>query len=123
MYRFESKHHIRQASEFVVVKQQGKRIVDLCFVFIYLKAKRDYPRLGMVIGKKHCPLAVNRNRLKRIIRETFRLNQHRLSAIDLVVALKSPLVEPTELRKLSDQEQSECIKNLFAQLIARCDGL
>ncbi|HEX2974100.1 MAG TPA: ribonuclease P protein component [Tepidisphaeraceae bacterium] len=37
----------------------------------------DRPRLGMTIGKKHGN-AVQRNRLRRLLREAFRLEQHNL---------------------------------------------
>ena len=116
MFRFLSKHHIRQASEFDAVFKQGKRIVADCFAFYFIKTERDYPRLGMVISKRNCALAVNRNRIKRVIREQFRLNQHLISTVDLVVTLKSPL------KKMSDEEQGECIKKLFSQLTTYCDG-
>ena len=46
-------------------------------------------RLGLAIAKKRVKLAVQRNRIKRIIRESFRLNQHQLPAIDIVVMVKS----------------------------------
>ncbi|PCI51667.1 MAG: ribonuclease P protein component [Gammaproteobacteria bacterium] len=46
-------------------------------------------RLGLAIAKKRVKLAVQRNRIKRIIRESFRLNQHELPAIDMVVMVKS----------------------------------
>lgn len=43
------------------------------------------PRLGLVIAKKNVRLAVKRNRLKRLIRESFRHKQHHLPAIDAIV--------------------------------------
>ena len=46
-------------------------------------------RLGLAIAKKRVKLAVQRNRIKRQIRESFRLNQHNLPAIDIVVMVKS----------------------------------
>ena len=46
-------------------------------------------RLGLAIAKKRVKLAVQRNRIKRIIRESFRLNQHELPPIDMVVMVKS----------------------------------
>lgn len=116
MFRFLSKHHIRKSTEFDAVFKQGTRLGGRCFAFHFIKTEREYPRLGMVISKRNCALAVHRNRIKRIIREQFRLNQQSLSGIDLVVALKSPI------KKISDQEQSECIKKLFLQLITHCDG-
>ena len=47
------------------------------------------PRLGLVIAKKNVKLAVNRNRIKRLIREEFRLHQNFLPPIDLVAIASS----------------------------------
>jgi ribonuclease P protein component len=44
-----------------------------------------HARIGFVISKKNVRLAVNRNRVKRIIRESFRLNQHNLPSCDIVI--------------------------------------
>jgi ribonuclease P protein component len=44
-------------------------------------------RLGMVIGKKLLRRAVDRNRVKRCIRECFRLRRADLPACDLIVRL------------------------------------
>lgn len=43
------------------------------------------PRLGLVIAKKNVRNAVDRNRMKRLIRESFRLQQHQLPPIDAIV--------------------------------------
>jgi ribonuclease P protein component len=43
------------------------------------------PQLGLAIGKKNCRAAVGRNRLKRIIRESFRHNRAQLGGLDVVV--------------------------------------
>jgi ribonuclease P protein component len=42
-------------------------------------------RLGLAVPKKHVRTAVERNKIKRIIRESFRKNQHLLSGLDIVV--------------------------------------
>ena len=44
-------------------------------------------RLGLVVGKKLLKHAVDRNRLKRIVREQFRLRRASLPVMDLVVRL------------------------------------
>ena len=44
-----------------------------------------HPRLGLIFSKKNVRRAVDRNRLKRIVRESIRLQQHRLPAVDIVV--------------------------------------
>ena len=43
------------------------------------------PRLGLLVTRKHAARASERNRIKRCIREAFRLEQDRLGAVDLLV--------------------------------------
>jgi ribonuclease P protein component len=64
-------------------------------------------RLGLVVSKKNAPLAVERNRLKRIIREQFRLNQNKLEDLDLVV-----LIRPG-LSKKTNQEINDIVRQQF----------
>ncbi|MCL6414236.1 ribonuclease P protein component [Aestuariirhabdus sp. Z084] len=45
----------------------------------------DYPRLGLVIAKKNVRFAVSRNRIKRLIRESFRHHQAELKGLDIVI--------------------------------------
>lgn len=45
----------------------------------------QYARLGLAITKKKTKRAVDRNRLKRLVRESFRSHQHLLTGMDLVV--------------------------------------
>ncbi|WP_298185589.1 ribonuclease P protein component [uncultured Pseudomonas sp.] len=61
----------------------------------------DHPRLGLVIGKKSVKLSVERNRLKRQIRESFRLNQESLVGWDIVVVARKGLgdLENAELAR------------------------
>ncbi|MBD9483300.1 ribonuclease P protein component [Pseudomonas sp. PDM14] len=51
----------------------------------------DHPRLGLVIGKKSVKLSVERNRLKRLIRDSFRHNQDLLGGLDIVVVARKGL--------------------------------
>lgn len=43
----------------------------------------------MVIGKAHQPRAVDRNLIRRLIRESFRQNQETLKGLDIIVLLRS----------------------------------
>ena len=47
-------------------------------------------RLGLAVAVKMAGGAVARNRLRRIIRESFRVHQHELPAVDLVVSARPP---------------------------------
>jgi ribonuclease P protein component len=46
-------------------------------------------RLGLAIAKKHVKLAVDRNRIKRVIRDSFRQHRKLLAGLDLVVLAKA----------------------------------
>jgi ribonuclease P protein component len=52
------------------------------------------PRLGLAVGRV-VGGAVQRNRVKRLLREAFRLEQHALPAgLDFVVSVRGPLRAP-----------------------------
>lgn len=55
------------------------------FLILVKRNQLDHPRLGLVIAKKNVRHAVDRNRLKRVIRESFRLQQHQLPSFDAIV--------------------------------------
>jgi ribonuclease P protein component len=55
----------------------------------------DRPRLGLVIAKKHIRHAVDRNRMKRLIRETFRAKQQQLAGIDVIVLARKGMNDVT----------------------------
>jgi len=44
-----------------------------------------HARLGLAVGVRAAGNAVRRNRVKRVVRETFRVNQQELPPVDLVV--------------------------------------
>lgn len=50
-------------------------------------------RVGLVFSKKNARRAVDRNLLKRLTRESIRLQQHRLPAVDIVVLSRRGVLE------------------------------
>jgi len=59
----------------------------------------DEARLGLAIAKKHCRLATDRNRIKRVIRESFRRHKAALAGLDIVV-LNRPAAAQTDNEQL-----------------------
>ena len=55
------------------------------FLILARPNQQAHGRLGLVMAKKHMRLAVERNRMKRLIRESFRLQQQELAGLDIVV--------------------------------------
>ena len=54
----------------------------------------EMPRLGLIVGKRMLPRAVDRNRAKRVIRESFR-QACGLPAMDMVVRVAVPAAKVT----------------------------
>lgn len=50
-------------------------------------------RLGLVFGKKNISRSVDRNRLKRLTREQFRLQKSRVAGLDIVVMARATLAD------------------------------
>ena len=70
-------------------------------------------RLGLIVGKKTAKLAVCRNYMKRVLRELFRLNQHQLPALDLVIQVQKPFKKADFLQ--IKQEFEQLTRNLAAK--------
>jgi ribonuclease P protein component len=65
------------------------------FLFLARQNQLGLPRLGLVIAKKHIRHAVDRNRMKRLIRETFRVKQQQLAGIDVIVLARKGMNNST----------------------------
>lgn len=81
-------------------KAQSKEILIL--------ARRNdvgFARLGLVVAKKHAKRAVDRNEIKRIVRESFRHHQSELENFDCVVLSRSGAkdLDKDQLRHMVDQ--------------------
>jgi ribonuclease P protein component len=63
------------------------------FLLLARQNKLASCRLGLVIAKKHVRLAVERNRIKRLIRETFRVKQQQLTGLDVIVLARKGMNE------------------------------
>jgi ribonuclease P protein component len=72
---------------------------------VYRKNQVVRNRLGITVSKK-VGKAVTRNKIKRIIRETFRLNRDHLPEqldINVIARPKAGMLEPAALRKHLEQ--------------------
>lgn len=72
--------------------------------FLVLAKRNQYgvPRLGLVIGKRNCRLAVSRNKIKRLARESFRHRQYSLPTVDIIFLARRELglVPGAEFREM-----------------------
>ena len=66
---------------------------DRYFTVLVRSNDLDYPRLGLAISRKVAKSAVARNRIKRIVRESFRHVQSWLGGLDCVVMGRAGLAD------------------------------
>ncbi len=83
----------------------------------------DHPRLGVSVGKS-CGNAVIRNRLKRLIREAFRKNQHQIpSEIDYLVIIDPNFAELSNsaenIKKLAFEDIEHSLLTLVKNAVAK----
>jgi len=76
----------------VAATLKGGKVVRAARFHVYrLATSLGYPRLALVVPKRLAPRAVTRNRIRRLVREAFRMHQEQLGALDCVVRLmKAP---------------------------------
>jgi len=91
--RLGSELRLRSKLQFDALYASGKRIDDRFFGLRVRPNGLGFPRIGLAVAVKTAGNAVKRNRLRRLVRETFRLAQHQLPAVDIVVAAKFPAAE------------------------------
>ncbi len=83
--KFSRRNRLFKPDEFRRVFDAGERSSDRYFVVFARSNGLAYARLGLAISKKSTRRSVDRNRLKRLVRESFRFHQFLLAGLDLVV--------------------------------------
>ena len=82
---------ITRRAEYTACYDGGERRYTKYFV-VFARSSEDLGngRLGLAVTKK-CGNAVERNRIKRVLRSFFRLHQHEMPCMDIVVTPKKHL--------------------------------
>ena len=83
--RFEKRARLLKAEEYTQVFRKAHRSRDQYFTVLAKPKNESQAKLGLAISKTKVKKAVSRNRLKRIIRESFRLSKNKLVCADFVV--------------------------------------
>jgi ribonuclease P protein component len=71
-------------------------------------------RLGLAVASKTAGGSVERNRIRRVIRESFRLHQHELPAVDIVVSARP------RAKAAANSELKAGIEELWSKVKAQC---
>jgi ribonuclease P protein component len=90
-YGFPKENRLLSSRDFQRVYRRGRLFQDRYFRIFYLE-RPGPPRLGLTVSRK-LGKAVARNRIKRVIREAFRLNKELFMDLDLIVQPRRAAME------------------------------
>ena len=97
---------------------RAESIADQDHKIFFMRNGLNNARLGIIASKKSLPHAADRNRTKRMIRETFRQHAIKILPLDMVVVMKSA---STQTRGVQTQgTRSDSLKTLFCRVEKRC---
>ncbi len=86
-------------------------VADKHFKVFFASNNMGNARLGIIASKKNLPNAVDRNLIKRVIREVFRQHKIKTRKLDLVVIVRrAPLFD----------DRTHSLETLFSKVENRC---
>ncbi len=83
--KFTRDQRLLDKAAFQQVFGNGRASRDRNFTVLFCENGLEHARLGLAIAKRRVRRASQRNRLKRLVRESFRLAGNDLPAVDLVI--------------------------------------
>ncbi|UCG06137.1 MAG: ribonuclease P protein component [Desulfobacterales bacterium] len=114
-FSFTKADRLLKRNEFIQLSKVGRKLQNDHFIAVYAPGRLDRCRLGVTVTKK-VGRAVERNRIKRLIREYFRLNRHLiLGKWDINVIAKK------EAADLSSKEIFGSLQNIFERISRRVE--
>jgi ribonuclease P protein component len=105
-----TKQHKLRTEDFKNIFQNSRRLHNSRFTILFNKNNEIVPRIGIIVSKKQVQKACARNRIKRLLRESFRLNQFKLPKLDIVVLVKK------ECLNYSNSEILEILRKTWEKL-------
>lgn len=88
--QFRREQRLLLPADYKFVFNQPVRSSDkLLTILTKINPAQSQARLGLAIAKKSVKTAVHRNRIKRLVREFFRLNQPNIACADYVILVRS----------------------------------
>lgn len=113
MAKFSRAMRMNNPRDFSRVFRQAKRTSGGGLTILTVENSVGHPRLGLAIAKKHLKLASQRNRLKRIIRTSFRQHQSAFANIDIVVLSR------LDVKKRNSTQIWEALERQWETVIAQ----
>ena len=109
-FSFKKEDRILKRSEFLEITRSGRKLQNDGFIAFFKPGRFDSPRLGITVTRK-VGKAAQRNRVKRLVREYFRLNrQHLNQNWDINIVAKKKAAD------LSSMKVDSFLQDLFEKI-------
>jgi ribonuclease P protein component len=115
-YGFPRERRLGTPADFQYVFEHAQKSADACLTVLARPNGLGRPRLGLAIAKKSIRNAADRNRIKRLIRESFRMRQAELGSVDFVVVARPPA------KQASCEVLRSTLERHWASLVKRCNS-
>lgn len=86
---------LRRAADFRALQKPTGRLGSACFRIRYRDNAVGFARLGQAISRRVSKRAVDRNRIRRVVRESFRAVRHQLPPVDVLIVAGNPAAART----------------------------
>lgn len=118
LFNFTKKNRLLSQQDFQSVFVSTNKTGHKSFLALYCPNHCSYARLGIIVSKKRIARAVDRNCIKRIVRESFRCHKDQLKGLDIIVLMRS---EPPRLcMKLDKKSLRNNMDHLWDSLNKAC---
>ncbi|MGD8290557.1 MAG: ribonuclease P protein component [Desulfobacterales bacterium] len=109
-YTFTKADRILKRHEFIALSKSGRKIQNESFIAVFAPSRQGHSRLGITVTKK-VGGAVKRNRIKRLVREFFRLNRQFLSGEwDINIIAKNQIAD------ITSEDAYHSLRNIFDRI-------
>ena len=112
---FPRRARLVHSTQYRRIFEHALRNSDQAFTVLVRHNNLGYPRLGLAVSKKCSPKAVKRQRIKRLIRESFRTWQFRLPVADIVVICR-PVVNT-----MNNQQIFNSLEKHWQKIYLKCE--
>jgi ribonuclease P protein component len=116
IFSFRPEQRLLQAAEFQKVFDGAQYKIHQSGFMLLATHHPTSARLGFVVAKRKVRRAHERNRIKRLARESFRLNQAQLPALDIILMAKS------EALNLSNAELYDQLRKAWRALVKKAQS-
>ncbi|WP_338031732.1 ribonuclease P protein component [Ectothiorhodospira shaposhnikovii] len=109
--------HVRllQASDYHRVFRDAHRVSQPPFTGLWALSPTAGPRLGMAVAKKNVRQATQRNRIKRLIRESFRRHRSGMAPMDMVIMCKPGA------QHFNNADLHQALERLWKRMSSQCE--